>query len=131
MSEEDVPHSPDELIARGDREGRTPSIQEIWDAGIRSHRAMNADGAMEMRLCETERIVLQPYRLYTFTVDGNCPSCVRMAARYGVTPPPAPHPNVFAAELELLGAILRGYPKSIARADAMRALARINQYLGK
>jgi hypothetical protein len=30
---------------------------------------------IEMRLCETERLILKPDQLYRFTVDPNCTRC--------------------------------------------------------
>lgn len=40
---------------------------------------------LELRLCETERLGLQPNRTYLFTVDPTCARCVELAERN--TPP--------------------------------------------
>lgn len=38
---------------------------------------------LELRLCEQEFIILQPDRLYRFTVDESCADCKRLAADGG------------------------------------------------
>ena len=35
----------------------------------------------EMRLCETDNVVLKPDTTYRFTVDPHCPRCVNLSAR--------------------------------------------------
>lgn len=34
---------------------------------------------LELRLCETERLILKPNRLYLFTVDPQCNRCCKLA----------------------------------------------------
>lgn len=35
-------------------------------------------GIIEMRLCETKRVILKPGQLYNFTVDLNCKECRKL-----------------------------------------------------
>lgn len=42
---------------------------------------LNTHEIMELRLCESTRIVLQPNRLYLFTVDETCARCKEVEAK--------------------------------------------------
>jgi len=51
------------------------------EAGTIEELFRTAGPVMEMRLCETERVALQPDRTYRFTVDQACENCVRLARK--------------------------------------------------
>lgn len=50
--------------------------------GKARYTLLSTTPTFEMRLCEQDHVVLRPNQLYIFTVDPNCPHCVKIAKSY-------------------------------------------------
>ncbi len=52
----------------------------------------NDERVVEMRLCESSRLVLRPGQLYRFSVDPTCPACVALSRSLAPQETPQPEP---------------------------------------